>query len=166
MVAARVRGECPNDDGARMRQRRDDEDHREIDVIARVRPTIESHGAGAPVDESGAASNALKAHSVGYRAMPKGYVIVNVHVTDPESYPEYATRAYATVRQFGGRYLTRGAKPDIREGEPTPDRFVVLEFPSVADATRWYDSDEYRPVRALRWKWAKSELFIVEGHDD
>ncbi len=40
---------------------------------------------------------------------------------------------------------------------------MILEFPSLADARRWYDSEEYKPIRALRWEWAESELFFVEG---
>ena len=36
------------------------------------------------------------------------YVIVNVHVTDPELYAEYAAGVPATIERFGGRYLARG----------------------------------------------------------
>ena len=95
--------------------------------------------------------------------MPKGYVVVNVKVTNTERYPEYAKRAYETVVRFGGKYLTRGSAPEIKEGHPHLARFVILEFPSLADARRWYDSEEYEPIRALRWEWAESELFFVEG---
>lgn len=95
--------------------------------------------------------------------MPKGYVVVNVKVKNAERYPEYARLASQTVVKFGGRYLTRGAAPDIKEGHPQLARFVILEFPSLADAQRWYDSEEYKPIRALRWEWAESELFFQEG---
>ena len=95
--------------------------------------------------------------------MPKGYVVVNVKVKNAERYPEYAKRAYETVVQFGGRYLTRGSPPEIKEGHPQLSRFVIVEFPSLDDARRWYDSEEYKPIRALRWEWAESELFFVEG---
>ncbi len=95
--------------------------------------------------------------------MPKGYVVVNVKVRNAERYPEYAVQAYETVVRFGGKYLTRGSTPEIKEGHPQLARFVILEFPSLADARRWYDSEEYKPIRALRWEWAESELFFVEG---
>ena len=35
------------------------------------------------------------------------YVIVNVRVTDPELYAEYAAGAPASIERFGGRYLAR-----------------------------------------------------------
>jgi uncharacterized protein (DUF1330 family) len=97
--------------------------------------------------------------------MAKGYVVVNVHVKDTEHYPEYARLAFDTVTKFGGRYLVRGGKPVIVEGAPNLERFVILEFPSLDQARRWYDSDEYRPVRALRHKYADTDLFFIEGHE-
>ncbi len=36
------------------------------------------------------------------------YVIVDIDVTDPEGYKEYAKLAPATVTLYGGRYLARG----------------------------------------------------------
>ena len=97
--------------------------------------------------------------------MAKGYVVVNVKVKDTDHYPEYARLAQDTVAKYGGRYLVRGATPAIVEGAPKLERFVIVEFPSLEQARRWYDSDEYRPVRVLRHKWADSELFMIEGHD-
>lgn len=97
--------------------------------------------------------------------MPKGYVVVNVHVKDADHYPEYARLARDTVAKFGGRYLVRGATPIIAEGAPALERFVILEFPSLEQARRWYDSDEYRPVRALHHTYADTDLFLIEGHD-
>ena len=96
--------------------------------------------------------------------MPKGYVIVNVRVVDPAGYPEYARRAHETVAQYGGRYLIRGATPEIVEGAPRVDRFVILEFPTVAAAKTWYGSDEYRSVITLRQRAAESDLFFIEGY--
>ena len=93
----------------------------------------------------------------------KGYVVVNVTVTDPERYPAYAKAAFDTVTRYGGRYLVRGAKAEIREGHPTPDRFVILEFPSLEQAKRWYDSEEYRPLKALRLSAARANGFLVQG---
>jgi uncharacterized protein (DUF1330 family) len=97
--------------------------------------------------------------------MAKGYVVVNVRVKDADHYPEYARLAQGTVTQYGGRYLVRGAKPFIAEGAPALERFVILEFPSLEQARRWYDSDEYRPVRALRHTYADTDLFFIEGHE-
>jgi uncharacterized protein (DUF1330 family) len=39
----------------------------------------------------------------------------------------------------------------------------VLEFPSVEQAKRWYDSEEYRPLKAMRFKASTSNLILVDG---
>ena len=96
--------------------------------------------------------------------MPKGYVIVNVRVTDPTHYPEYAKRAHETVTHYGGRYLVRAATPEIAEGAPQIHRFVILEFPTLAAAKTWYASDAYRAVIGLRQRAAESDLFFIEGY--
>ena len=57
-----------------------------------------------------------------------------------------------------------GASPEIMEGTPRVDRFVVLEFPSLAQARSWYESKEYRAVIGLRQRAAESELFFIEGY--
>ena len=92
-----------------------------------------------------------------------GYVIADVEVTDLAAYEEYRKLVPATVAKYGGRYLVRGGAHEVREGDWRPTRVVVLEFPSVAEARRWYDSEEYRPARAIRHRAARSSVLIVEG---
>jgi uncharacterized protein (DUF1330 family) len=40
---------------------------------------------------------------------------------------------------------------------------VVIEFSSVDQARRWYDSPEYRPAREIRQRAAKSKVIIAAG---
>ncbi len=91
------------------------------------------------------------------------YVIVDIEVTDPEGYKEYVKAAPATVAQFGGRYLARGGANETLEGDWHAKRLVILEFPSSAQAKAWLNSPEYAPVRALRHKYAKTNMVVVEG---
>lgn len=79
-----------------------------------------------------------------------GYVIAIVEVTNAEGYQAYSQQVPATVAKYGGRYLVRGGKADVREGEWPGPRTVVLEFPSLARALEWYDSPEYSPLRPVR----------------
>ena len=48
------------------------------------------------------------------------------------------------------------------EGEWSP-ALVVIEFPTVEQARRWYNSEEYRPALEIRQRAAENELLIVEG---
>jgi len=91
------------------------------------------------------------------------YVIVEVNVTDPQLFAEYAKGVPATIAAYGGKYLVRGGKVETREGGWAPKRLVTLEFPSIDQARMWYDSPEYKPLLALRLKAADAKLILVEG---
>ncbi len=91
------------------------------------------------------------------------YVIVDIEVTDPEGYQDYVKIAPATVELYGGRYLARGGHTETLEGEWTPHRLVILEFPDAARARAWLHSPEYAPARALRHKYARSNMVVIEG---
>jgi uncharacterized protein (DUF1330 family) len=58
------------------------------------------------------------------------YVIVNITVRDPVRYEEYKRLATPTIPAYGGRYVARGGRVDVREGAWSPSRLVILEFPS------------------------------------
>jgi uncharacterized protein (DUF1330 family) len=93
------------------------------------------------------------------------YMIAEVEVVDPIGYEEYRAQVSATVAQFGGKYLVRGGACTNLEGEWNPKRLVVLEFESTARAREWWDSEQYRPVKAIRQRTARSKLLLVEGVD-
>lgn len=92
------------------------------------------------------------------------YVLVQVEVTDPEAYREYAQGAAPIVERYGGRFLARGGRYETLEGDWQPKRVVIIEFPSFEQAKAWHDSPEYREVRPIRERNAKTQfLTVVEG---
>ena len=91
------------------------------------------------------------------------YVIGEIEVTDPAAYEEYRKQVLAVVSKYGGKFIVRGGKIDPKEGGWTPKRMVVVEFPSLAQAHKWYDSAEYAPLIKLRQRASKGRLIIVEG---
>jgi uncharacterized protein (DUF1330 family) len=91
------------------------------------------------------------------------YYIVEIDIHDPAGFEEYRQKVPATIEKYGGRYLIRGGEQQIIEGTWRPKRIVVLEFPSVLQAKRWYESDEYRPLKALRLRTATGHIVLVEG---
>jgi uncharacterized protein (DUF1330 family) len=92
-----------------------------------------------------------------------GYVIAIIDVTNAEDYKEYARQVPATIAKYGGRYLVRGGKSEIAEGEWPGSRTVILEFPSLARAREWYNSPEYRPLRPLRQANSRGRIAFFEG---
>jgi uncharacterized protein (DUF1330 family) len=91
------------------------------------------------------------------------YFIAEIDVTDPAGFEEYRQLVPATVQQYGGRFLVRGGDVEALEGDWQPKRVVVTEFPSLEQARRWYNSEEYREAKALRFKTARSKVILVEG---
>ncbi|PYO48367.1 MAG: DUF1330 domain-containing protein [Candidatus Rokuibacteriota bacterium] len=76
---------------------------------------------------------------------------------------ERRRHARLSDRQRQGRYLVRGGRVERLEGAWNPTRLVVLEFPSMEQARRWYDSDDYGAPKALRMKCAVTDAIFVEG---
>ena len=91
------------------------------------------------------------------------YVIGDIEVTDPAAYEEYRKQVPAVVAKYGGKFIVRGGKIDPKEGGWNPKRIVVVEFPSLAQAQKWYDSAEYAPLIKLRQKASRGKLILVEG---
>jgi uncharacterized protein (DUF1330 family) len=93
----------------------------------------------------------------------RAYVIVEIEITDPVGYEEYKKLAGAAVEKYGGKYIVRGGKTEVLEGNWKPKRIVVLEFPTMARAKEWLNSEEYREPRKMRHRTAKTNMLVVEG---
>jgi uncharacterized protein (DUF1330 family) len=91
------------------------------------------------------------------------YIVVDIEVTNTETYEAYKQLVPATVEKYGGRFIVRGGNAECLEGTWLPRRIVVLEFPSVEKAKAWYDSIEYARPKAMRQASAISNLILVEG---
>ena len=91
------------------------------------------------------------------------YVINDMEITDPVLFEQYRKLSPATVALYGGRFLARGGRIEPLEGNWSPKRVVILEFPSMAKAQAWTDSPEYAPAEWLRQMSAKSNLVMIEG---
>lgn len=91
------------------------------------------------------------------------YFIVDNEVTDPAGFEEYRKQVPATLEKYGGKILVRGGQIQMLEGDWKPKRLVVTEFPSIEQARRWYDSEDYRALKALRLRSARGSVVLVEG---
>jgi uncharacterized protein (DUF1330 family) len=91
------------------------------------------------------------------------YIIVDIDITDPIGYEEYKKLAGPTVEKQGGKYIVRGGKTEVLEGDWQPKRIVVLEFESAQRAKDWLNSEEYREPRKMRHRTARTNMILVEG---
>lgn len=91
------------------------------------------------------------------------YLIAEVDVTDAAAYEEYKKLTPGAIAAYGGRFVVRGGKVDSKEGGWNPARLIVIEFASMEQARKFYDSPEYAPALAIRLKAAKTRLILAEG---
>ncbi len=91
------------------------------------------------------------------------YVIADVRVEDPVQYEDYKRMVPATIAAYGGRFIARGGRTEVLEGEWRPNRVVIIEFESVERAKEWWASEEYRAARELRQRTSTGSLIVVEG---
>jgi uncharacterized protein (DUF1330 family) len=91
------------------------------------------------------------------------YLIVEITVHDEETYARYRAQVTDQIRQYGGEYLVRGGSSETLEGDWHPRRLVLLRFDSMEAARRWWSSDDYAPLKALRQASADTNMVLVEG---
>jgi uncharacterized protein (DUF1330 family) len=91
------------------------------------------------------------------------YVIAEVSITNPDVFAEYRKGVPATIEKYGGRFVVRGGTVETKEGGWSPPRIVLIEFPSMDQARKWYHSAEYAGRLAMRLKSADTKLILVEG---
>jgi len=91
------------------------------------------------------------------------YVIIDVDVNDPEVYEEYKKKGAPTILAYGGKPLARGGQTEVWEGKWQPQRMILLEFKSMDEARRWWNSPEYNEAKKLRHKAADANVVLLDG---
>ena len=95
--------------------------------------------------------------------MTSAYIIANVSVTNPSQYEEYKKWSSAAMQAHGAEVCVRGGPVEVLEGDWTPERLILLKFPSVAAAKAFDASPEYDKARAARQGAAIMRMVLVEG---
>jgi len=92
------------------------------------------------------------------------FIIADIaEITDATSFQAYAGKAGPTIPKYDGKARVVRGTVEVLEGTWKPVNLVMLEFPSVARAKEWYNSTEYQPLRAQRWKSSKANMILAEG---
>jgi len=91
------------------------------------------------------------------------YLIADITATDQKTYSLYQTKVPEIIAKYGGRYLVRGGKAVPFAGDWEPERILVLQFDSMEQLRKCFDSPEYRALAPLREKSTISQAIFVEG---
>ncbi|MGW1998340.1 DUF1330 domain-containing protein [Embleya sp. NPDC001921] len=98
----------------------------------------------------------------GTKSSPAYVVAILANIVPHAEVEEYLDRVQDTLTPFSGRYLVHGGELEVVE-HPWSGSLVVIEFPSRADATSWYESPAYQDILPLRTEHMDSALVIVDG---
>ncbi|HZQ89344.1 MAG TPA: DUF1330 domain-containing protein [Gaiellaceae bacterium] len=91
------------------------------------------------------------------------YVVIETDIHDPEQYEKYKAVSPEAVAAGGGRFVVRGGETAVLEGDWSPSRIVILEFPDLETARRWYVSEGYQEAKKLREGAAHLNMVAVAG---
>jgi len=91
------------------------------------------------------------------------YLISQIEVHDAKGYEDYRRLVGPSLAKYGGKFVVRGGKIEVLEGNWAPKRVVICEFESADRAREWYHSAEYRPAMDIRQKTATAQIIIVDG---
>jgi len=92
------------------------------------------------------------------------YFIAQLRIHDPAAYGRYLDGFDAAWAPYEGEVVLVDEAPSVLEGEWPYSRVVLLRFPDEASLRRWYDSDAYRALRAIRRGAADGPIIVA--HED
>ena len=91
------------------------------------------------------------------------YVVFDVDIRDMSRYQDFMKQVKPALEAAGARYLARGGVHKVYEGDWTPRRIVILEFPSVAAWEQFYEGPLYQGLKSIRDECSSARLVSVEG---
>lgn len=96
-------------------------------------------------------------------AQAHGYMIANYDIKDQATFQAYMQAAGPLAPKYGGKVIVFNLKAPEVEGKPR-SVMAIAEFPSLADAQRFYNSPEYTAAKKLRMAATEGTVVITEGY--
>lgn len=98
----------------------------------------------------------------------KGYVIVDVNITNKEIFDQYRSKVGSTIINFRGKVIVvtgggSSSNVDFKEGDWKPPHLVIVEFESFERAQEWYESSEYQEISKIRRQSSESSFVFAQG---
>ena len=76
---------------------------------------------------------------------------LTIPIQNVENYTkQYAIPVVQQLQDIGAKILAGSSEPQVLEGKWEHKSTVIIEFPSMSVAKKWYSSEEYKPYRDIR----------------
>ncbi len=86
-----------------------------------------------------------------------------LEITDQDLWAEYRSKAGPGLAEYGARLLAFEPETKVLEGEWAGVQNAIFEFPDMDTLERWYNSDDYKPLLAMRLRAARGNTIAVNG---
>jgi uncharacterized protein (DUF1330 family) len=93
----------------------------------------------------------------------KAYLVLDFSINDFAGFKRYIAEIPAQISKHGGKYIVQGAQPAPVEGDWTPERMVILEFPGRENAEAFLSDPDSRDLFEIRHATTNSRLVLVDG---
>ena len=91
------------------------------------------------------------------------YVIFDVEIRDAAKFQDFMNGVKPAIEDAGAKYLVRGGAHQVHEGDWTPRRIVLLEFPSMEAWEAFYYGATYQGLKKVRDECSSARLVSVIG---
>ncbi|UCE25653.1 MAG: DUF1330 domain-containing protein [Candidatus Zixiibacteriota bacterium] len=95
----------------------------------------------------------------------KCYFLAQIEISDPAEYQKYLDGFDAVFADYKGRVIAVDDDPVVLEGDWPYQRTVLMCFPDLSEARKWYDSPEYQQLVKNRHRASKANIVLVEGRE-
>ena len=95
--------------------------------------------------------------------MEKGYLLGQITISDKSYYKLYDSKIGNVIEEFGGRYLVKGGLRMVKEGNPSFQRDVLVEFKDIETAQRFFSSQQFKEISEFRKAGSIGFLLLLNG---
>ena len=81
--------------------------------------------------------------------MVKGYLLGQITISDKSQYKLYDSKIGNVIEEFGGKYLVKGGLRIVKEGNPSFQRDVLVEFKDIKTAQRFFHRSDLKKLAGL-----------------
>jgi len=95
--------------------------------------------------------------------MVKCYLLGQITISDKSQYKLYDSKIGNVIEEFGGKYLVKGGLRIVKEGNPSFQRDVLVEFKDIKTAQRFFSSQRFKEISRFRKAGSSGFLLLLNG---
>ena len=97
--------------------------------------------------------------------MVKGYLLGQITVSNKSQYKLYDPKIGNIIEEFGGKYLVKGGLRMVKDGHPSFQRDVLVEFKDIETARRFFSSQQFNEISKFRKAGSTGFLLLLNGKE-